>query len=212
MPGKLDIASLLKKSVQNIEQTASDKSSAPIPTPGPSKEQKSKKVSERKPKIAKKPAADKKAAAPGKKVGVKEKSREKKSKLIKEKKEKKEDTPFEEKVWQLDQVSNIHATSFVQCSQSMFAVQESDIEEVSWPGLGGCEGVLHGQIIARDCARYFNMNYHQGKDIILSLCLGKKGISLTMDQLKHLKSLFPELDNKFPSFSSSDKHFYDPLA
>ena len=42
--------------------------------------------------------------------------------------------------------------------------------------------------------------------------LGKKGISLTLDQLQQLKSLFPELDNKFPSFSSSDKPFYDPLA
>ena len=174
MPGKLDIASLLKKSVQNIEQTASNKSAAPVPAPGPSKEKKLKKVSERKPKTAKKPAADKKAAAPGKKVGVKEKTKEKKSKPIKEKKEKKEDTPFEEKVWQLDQVFNIHATSFVQCSQTMFAVQESDNEEVSRTGFGGCEGVLHGQIIARDCARYFNIKDHQGKTLVCSYVQERK--------------------------------------
>ena len=112
MPGKLDIASMLKKSVQNIEQTASDKAAAPVPAPGPSKAKNVKKVSERKPKTAKKPAADKKAAAPRKKIGVKEKSKEKKSKPIKEKKDKKEDTPFEEKVWQLDQVGHYSLNIF----------------------------------------------------------------------------------------------------
>lgn len=101
MPGKFDVASLLKKSVQNIEKTASEKSSAP--TAEPSKAD-VKKVVQRKPKTAKKPNADKKATAPRKKVGAKEKTKEKKSKPVKEKKEKKDDTPFEEKTWQLDQV------------------------------------------------------------------------------------------------------------
>ena len=96
MPGKFDIASLLKKSVQNIEKTAT-------PTAEPSKAD-VKKVVQRKPKTAKKPNAEKKASAPRKKVGAKEKTKEKKSKPVKEKKEKKDDTPFEEKTWQLDQV------------------------------------------------------------------------------------------------------------
>ena len=104
MPGKLNIASLLRKSVQNIEQTASEKSAAPGPEPDSSKAKDVKKVRERKPKTAKKPGADKKATAPKKKVGAKEKSKEKKSKPVKEKKEKKDETPFEEKTWQLDQV------------------------------------------------------------------------------------------------------------
>ena len=63
MPGKFDVASLLKKSVQNIEK--SEKSSAP--TAEPSKAD-VKKVVQRKPKTAKKPNADKKATAPRKKV------------------------------------------------------------------------------------------------------------------------------------------------
>ena len=101
MPGKLDIASLLKKSVQNIEQTASEKSAAP---PAGSSKADVKKVAERKPKTAKKPNADKKAIAPRKKVGAKEKTKVMTLKPVKEKKEKKDDTPFEEKTWQLDQV------------------------------------------------------------------------------------------------------------
>lgn len=55
-------------------------------------------------------------------------------------------------------------------------------------------------------------SYQEGKILLSLLYLGKKGISLTLEQLKHFKSLFPELDDKFPSFSSSDKPFYDPLA
>ena len=103
MPGKLNIASMLKKSVQNIEQTASEKSVTPTSGPASSKAKDLKKVGERKPKTAKKPvAAEKKASASVKKVGAK--TKEKKLKPVKEKKEKKDETPFEEKTWQLDQV------------------------------------------------------------------------------------------------------------
>lgn len=45
-------------------------------------------------------------------------------------------------------------TIFCLVLNSFFAVQKSDNEEVSGPGLGGCEGVLHGQIVSRDYARY----------------------------------------------------------
>ena len=173
MPGKLNIASMLKKSVQNIEQTASEKSVTPTSGPASSKAKDVKKVGERKPKTAKKPVAEKKATASVKKVGAK--TKEKKLKPVKEKKEKKDETPFEEKTWQLDQYRKVTMKKF------------------------------HGNVLVD--VREFYMD-KLSKEIMP----GKKGISLTLDQLKHLKSLFPELDNKFPSFSSSDKPFFDPLA
>ena len=50
-------------------------------------------------------------------------------------------------------------TIFLCSAQTLsFAVQKSDNEEVSWSGLGGCEGVLHGQIVSRDYARYSPYN------------------------------------------------------
>ena len=46
-------------------------------------------------------------------------------------------------------------TIFLCSAQTLsFAVQKSDNEEVSWSGLGGCEGVLRGQIVSRNYARY----------------------------------------------------------
>merc|ERR1712058_121636 len=42
---------------------------------------------------------------------------------------------------------------------------------------------------------------------------GKKGIALTLEQLKAFKSLLPQLDEELPSFASSNtKQYFDPLA
>ena len=173
MSGKLNIASMLRKSVQKIEQTASEQSVTPTSGPASSKAKDVKKVGERKPKTAKKPAAEKKATASVKKVGAK--TKEKKLKPVKEKKEKKDETPYEEKTWQLDQYRKVTMKKF------------------------------HGQVL-------FDVREFYMDKLSKEIMPGKKGISLTQDQLKKLKSLFPELDNKFPSFSSSDKPFFDPLA
>ena len=41
--------------------------------------------------------------------------------------------------------------------------------------------------------------------------VGKKGISLTLEQFKKFKSLFSILDESFPTFSA-EKDYFDPLA
>ena len=90
-------------------------------------------LGERKPKTAKKPAAEKKATASVKKVGAK--TKEKKSKPVKEKKEKKDETPFEEKTWQLDQYRKVTMKKFH--GQVLVDVREFYMDKLSQEILPG---------------------------------------------------------------------------
>ena len=46
---------------------------------------------------------------------------------------------------------------------------------------------------------------------VMFFCSGKKGISLSQEQVKEFKSLFKVLDESFPTFEP-EKDFIDPLA
>ena len=116
---------------------------------------------ERKPKASKKTAAERRTVVPKKKVGIKDKTIEKrvgekektKGKKSKEKKEKKDETPFNERTWQLDQVCK-YCVFMNDLNNSSLAVQESDSEEVPRSGDAGRQGVLHAQALPGDHARY----------------------------------------------------------